>query len=294
MAFPGATETRLDQIVRGQRREARGQQPLAADQDPPHGQAEIVVGDPRRHAHVRKRAHVSVEKADLILALIDPAEVAARVHQAQQKEPRLPPDARDVDEHFEEVNLGQIARAIRQRDHDLAALPPPLGDRLFDQRHADGMALRPQQLMQPRGGQALLAARPLRRRREQRRDARRHERPDRPPPRRRIVPPRRGLREVLLHGDPRDPQLPRHGPLRPAFHQYLVSHDMHLIHPEHPLQRTPGPTILQVHPLGPQVVYFSSGEWISFRAARPRAVPSAVLRGVSCLAGRRGAIRGIA
>ena len=44
--------------------------------------------------------------------------------------------------------------------------------------------------------------------------------------------------------------------------------DSHFINP---LQGPSQPVVLQAHPLGPQVVYFSSGEWITFRAARPGA-----------------------
>ena len=130
MALARPTEARLEQVVRRQRREARRQRPRAADQDPRHRRPQIVVGDARRHAaQVREGAHVAVEKADLILPLVDPAEVAAGVHQPQQEEPRLAPHAGDVDQHLEEVDLGEIARAIRQRHEDLAPLPLPLGDR---------------------------------------------------------------------------------------------------------------------------------------------------------------------
>ena len=47
---------------------------------------------------MREGADVDVEKADLILPLVDPAEVAARVHQPQQEEPRLAALAGEVDE----------------------------------------------------------------------------------------------------------------------------------------------------------------------------------------------------
>ena len=59
-----------------------GQQALAPDEESAHRQAQMVRGDPRRHAQVCEGAHMAVQKADLILALIDPAEVAAGVHQA--------------------------------------------------------------------------------------------------------------------------------------------------------------------------------------------------------------------
>ena len=85
---------------------------------------------------MRKCADVPVEKADLILALVDPREVAARVHQPHQEQPGLAARPVDVHQHFEEVDLGEIARPIRQRHEDLAALPLPLRDRIFDDSHA--------------------------------------------------------------------------------------------------------------------------------------------------------------
>jgi hypothetical protein len=47
----------------------------------------------------------------------------------------------DVDEDLEEDDLGEIARTVRERHEDLAPPPPPFGDRLFDQRRPDAMAL---------------------------------------------------------------------------------------------------------------------------------------------------------
>ena len=130
MALAGPTETGFQQVVRGERGEPRRQRARAADQDPHDGRPQIVVRDARRHAvEVRERADVPVEKADLILALVDPREVAARVHQPHQEQPRLAARPVDVDQHLEEVDLGEIARPIRQRHEDLAALPLPLGDR---------------------------------------------------------------------------------------------------------------------------------------------------------------------
>ncbi len=103
------------------------------------------------------------------------------------------------------------------------------------------MALGAQQLMQPRRRQPLLAAGPLPRLRQQRLDPRPDRRPHRPPPRLRLLARRRRLVQILPDRHPRDPQLARHRPLRPPFHQHLVPDHMHLVHPEHPLQRTPAP-----------------------------------------------------
>ncbi len=169
MAFARPTEARLDQIMRRERRKPRRQRALAAHEDPDDGRAQIVVRDPAGHAReMREGPHVAIEKTDLILALVDPREVAARVHQPHQKQPRLAARAVDIDEHLEEVDLGEIAGPIRQRHEDLATLALPLGDRLFDERDADPMALRHQQLVQARRRQLLFAARPLRRLGQQR------------------------------------------------------------------------------------------------------------------------------
>ncbi len=251
--------------MRGERREPRRQRARAADQDPDDGRPQIIVRDAGGHAvEVRERADVSVEKADLILALVNPREVAARVHQAHQEEPRLPAGPVDVDQHLEEVDLGQIARPIRQRHEDLAALPLPLGDRVFDDGHADAVAFGQQQRVQPRGGQPLLAARPSHRVGQQRLHPLGDRIPHRPRPRRRLRLPRRGrLVQVLADGDPRQPQLAGDGPLRPPLHQHFVSNDMHEIHPEHP-PANPGSLDPASPPSGPQVVYFPSGVWSTF------------------------------
>jgi hypothetical protein len=147
--------------VRWRRGEPRRQRARAADEDPHDRRAQIVIRDAGRHGvEVRERADMSVEKADLILALVNPGKVAAGVHQAHQEEPRLAAGPVDVDQHLEEVDLGEIARPIRQRHEHLAALPLPLRDRVFDDGHAHAVPLRQQQLVQPCRGQPLLAAGP--------------------------------------------------------------------------------------------------------------------------------------
>ena len=183
VALARPTEAGLQQIVRGERAEPRRERARAADQDPDDRRPQIVVRDARRHAvEVRERAHVPVEKADLILTLVDPGEVATRVHQPHQKEPRLPTDAVEIDQHLEEVDLGEIARPIRQRHEHLAALALPLGDGLFDERDADPMALGDQQLVEPRGRQPLLATGPSARFGQQPVHPVTHGLPDRPRP----------------------------------------------------------------------------------------------------------------
>jgi len=138
--------------VRGERLEPRRQRAGAAHQDPDDSRSQIVVRDAGRYAlKVRKGADVPVEKADLILALVDPREVAARVHQPHQEQPGLAARPVDVHQHFEEVDLGEIARPIRERHEDLAALSLPFRDRVFDDRHAHAVPFGQQQLVQPRG-----------------------------------------------------------------------------------------------------------------------------------------------
>jgi hypothetical protein len=61
---------------------------------------------------------------------------------------------------------------------------------------------------------------------------------------------------------------PRSGrPSRPTLDEHLVSDDMHLIHPEHP-PADPG-SLNPASPARRQVDRFLSGEWITFRTARP-------------------------
>ena len=194
-------------------------------------------------AQVREGAHVAVEKADLILPLVDPAEVAARVHQAQQEQPRLPPlgrrrrpaprRSRPPPDRRADTSAESTPRAA-------AASTPPPPPRTSVTPTA--MALGPQQLMQPRRRQPLLAARPLPRLGQQRLDPRRRPPPTpaaaaAAPPGAPAPPASRYFRTVTRE----IPSSRATGPLRPPLHQHLVPDHMHLIHPEHPLQRTPAP-----------------------------------------------------
>ena len=156
-----------------------------------------------------------VEKAHLILALVDPREVAARIHQPHQEQPGLAARSIDVHQHFEEIALGEIAPPIRERHEDLAALSLPFRDRVFDDRHAHAVPFGPQQLVQPRGRQPLLAARPSHRFGQQRLHPVGDRVPDRPGPRPSLQFPHWGrLIHVLANSDPRQPQLAGDGPLR--------------------------------------------------------------------------------
>ena len=204
VALAGPAEARFQQVVRRERGEPRRQRARAADEDPHDRRPQIVVGHASRHAvEMRKGADVPVEKTDLILPLVDPREVAARVHQPHQEEPRLAAGPVDVDQHLEEVDLGQIAGTIRQRHEDLAALPLPLRHRVLDDGHADAVPLGHQQLVQSRGGQPLFAARPPHRLGQQGLHPRGDRVPDRPGPRRGLrSSSRRRLLQVLANRDP--------------------------------------------------------------------------------------------
>ena len=78
-----------------------------------------------------------------------------------RKSHALRPRAIEIDQHLEEVDVGEIPWAIRQRHRDLATLALPLGYGLFHERHADSMSLGHEQLVQPRRRQPLLARGPL-------------------------------------------------------------------------------------------------------------------------------------
>jgi hypothetical protein len=171
----------------------------------------------------------------LILALVDPREVAAGVHQPHQEEPGFAAGPVDVDQHLEEVDLGEIAWPIRQRHEDLAPLPLPLRDGVFDHRDAHGVPFRPEHRVQARGRQPLFTAGPADGLGQQRLHAGPDRLPDRPRPRRRLRRPRRSrLVQVLADRDPRQSQLPCHRPLRSPFDQHFVPDHVYLIHPEHP------------------------------------------------------------
>src|SRR4051812_680155 len=156
-------KARLQEIVRRELEEARAQHTVATDQHARHRRAEIVVKQAMRNeAEVLEGAHVPIEEADLILARIEPGEIAPRVHQAQEEHPRLAPLAGDVDEDLEEVDLAEIARFVHKRNEHLLAPAFPLRDHLADHAVAHHVALRGEQLVEARGRQLLLASGPAR------------------------------------------------------------------------------------------------------------------------------------
>ena len=107
-----------------------------------HRRREIIVhAAPRDSAQIGESAHVAVEKGQLIAALIEPGELAPRVHQPQQELPRFAPFAADFHHHLEEIDL-RFARAMNQWHVYLGPLPPPLAPVVAYQRPPDLIAFR--------------------------------------------------------------------------------------------------------------------------------------------------------
>ncbi len=262
-------EARLEQIVRRERLEARGQLALRTDENLGHRRPQIVIREAMRHrAEVGERAHVPVEKAHLVLPVVDAREVAARVHQPHHEHPPLAPLARDVDEHLEEVHFGEVAGVIHERHEHLAPSALPLGDGLTHRRDPDAPALGEQHLVQPRRRQPLLASGPPRRLREQRFDARADHVQHRTAARSTRPVRRLGALDVAPHGIARDAELARHPPHRQPFDQHLMPHHVYLIHPQHPLAEPRHRRPSNFRGLDRWVDQFSSGVWITFRPAR--------------------------
>ncbi|HEX4352651.1 MAG TPA: hypothetical protein VHZ95_07055 [Polyangiales bacterium] len=209
---------------------------LAADEDLAHGRAKIVVHEAMRHrAEVRERADVTVEKARLVLARIEPREIALRVHEAHHEHVRFAPLAADVDEHLEEVDLGEVAGLVHQRHEHLFAPPLPLANDVFDGRIADDDSLAAQHRVQARSGQPLFAGRPMLRVLEQRFDARPH-RIDHGRARHAtwLTDARRCAAQVTLDRVFRNAHLACETTYRHALHQVSVTNDVDLFHDEHP------------------------------------------------------------
>ena len=146
VSFTDAREVGLEQIVTHQREEPAREFAPRAD-DLAHRRREIIVHAALCDAvKVCERAHVAVEKGQLIAALVEPGELAARVHQPHQELPGFAPLAPDLYHHLEEVDL-RFARAINQRHINLGALSPPLAPVVAHQRPADSITFRPQLTM---------------------------------------------------------------------------------------------------------------------------------------------------
>ena len=210
---------------------------------------------------MREGAHVAIEKADLVLALVDPREVAAGVHQPHQKEPRLAARAR------RRRRAPRRSRPRRDRPGRYVSGTNTSRRCRFHSATASLTSVTPtrcpsatQQLVQPRRRQLLLAAGPLRRFRQQRL----HPRADlRPTPAAPAAPlpsaPAAACSRYFRTVTRDNPKLSGHRPLRPPLHQHLVPNDMYLIHPEHP-PADPGSA-------GIRQARHQALRWSTFRAA---------------------------
>ena len=241
VALAGPREAGLVQVVTHQRLKPLGE--LAPGElHAPHRRCEVVVDDARGHpAEVGERPHVAVEEGDLVLAVVEPDEVAARVHQPHQELPGLAALASQLDGDLEEVDLRLVARAVHQRHVDLGAPAPPLAQVAPHQRHADLVALFAQLAVQPRRRQPLLRRRPPRPLLQQCVEARLHPFEDRLPPRFTLDPHRLGQPQVAPDGVAADPHLPGGLPPAQTFDQHLVSQHVHVFHSEHPFPQSPRP-----------------------------------------------------
>ena len=249
LARPG--EAGLEQVMAGQRLKALGELAVR-EQHPPHRRLEVVVDTARRHpAEVLEGAHVAVEEGQLVLTLVEPDEVAPRVHQPHQELPRLAALARYLDGDLEEVDLRLVARAVHQRHVDLGTLAAPLAQVVAHERHPDRVALLAQLPMQPRRRQPLLRRRALPPLLDQFLEARLHRLEDRPLPRLAFAAHRLAERQVAPHRVAADTHLACHPAPALALDQHLVPEYMDFLHSKHPLpqrSRPPPPNMLGAAP----------------------------------------------
>src|SRR3989441_2279841 len=226
----------------------------------------------RDEAEVLEGAHVPVEKGHLILARIEPGEVAPRVHQPQEEHPRLAPLGAHIDEHLEEVDLAEVAGLVHERDEHL--LPPalPLRDHLPYHAVADDVALRQEQLVQARCGQSLLAACPARRLREQLLEARPDALLDRTRALDRRPQARPGPLDVAPDRVARHAQLSRHPSNGDFLNEHLVPNHIGLIHPQHPPAEKPIPMTGNFS-ASAGWISFRPPKWISFAAPPSHGIP---------------------
>ncbi|MCY4639266.1 MAG: hypothetical protein OXC94_02870 [Chloroflexi bacterium] len=258
MALAGPGEAGLVQVVADQRLKTLGE-PAPGELHPLHRRREVVVDDAPGHpAEVGEGPHVAVEEGDLVLAVVEPDEVAARVHQPHQELPGLAALTVHLDGDLEEVDLGLVARAVHQRHVDLGALPPPLAQVAAHQRHPDLVALLAQLAVQPRRRHTLLRRRAPRPLLEQRVEARLHPFEDGLPAWLALYPHRLGQRQVAPHGVAADAQLPGDLPPAQPLDQHLVPQHVHVLHSEHP---SPQPSAAP-----PLEMLGHAPKWITIRA----------------------------
>jgi hypothetical protein len=156
----GPAESRLERVVRRERREAWPQDPRRPDVDLAHGGGQVVVGDRRDDpCEVGERRDVGRKKPGRILLRAEHREVATRVHQAHQEEPRLLAHARELHPDLEEIDLRDLARAVHERHGDLPLRASKLGHQAANGPLAGRVPGIAQQLPEPRRRQPLLARR---------------------------------------------------------------------------------------------------------------------------------------
>jgi len=113
----------FEQVMADQRLEPIGQFPLLEPDDPFDRRRQVVVDQPPHHGpKERECPYMPVEETSSVAAVIEVYEVVTRVHRPQQELPGFAPLAVLVDEHFEEIHLGFVARTMDQRNVDLGRL----------------------------------------------------------------------------------------------------------------------------------------------------------------------------
>ena len=153
-------ETWLESVVRSERGEAWPQYPRRAHEYLAHSGGQIVVrnrsDDP---GEVSERCDVSREKPGRVLLGAQHREIAARVHQAHQEQPRLLADARKLHPDLEEVDLRHFARSVDERHGHLSLRASKLGHQAAYGARAGRVAGIAQQLPEAGCCQPLFARR---------------------------------------------------------------------------------------------------------------------------------------
>jgi hypothetical protein len=200
--------------------------------------AKVVVDAARRHsAEVRERAHVPVEERHLIAALVEPREVAPRVHEAQHEHPPFAALAVDLHGDVEEVDLRLVGRPVDERDEHLGFLSALLAPVRPHRRHADLEALIAKLAVQARRRDGLLGRRALAPVFDQLVEPRADGIEYRPLPGGLLPEYRLRLGHVLANRVATHAELLCHDPLTLPFHENLVPNNVNAIHPEHPSSR---------------------------------------------------------
>ena len=181
---------------------------------------------------------MAVQKRDLVAALVQPREVAPRVHQVHHEQPRLLPLPRDLDGDLEEVHLRRVAGTPDQRHKHFLPLTPLLRQVGAHRRAAHLVPFLAELAMHQRPGDALLvggARTPLT---QDLVDPLVYLLQHRPRPLRpRRLPRPAGIVDVLAHRVPAYLQVTGYLSDRQPFLVPLVSDNVYTIHPQHPSLR---------------------------------------------------------